>query len=206
MFVCPSSSSTLTNLQTDTIFNDKTAPSDQLTQSITQESSAVFWTTAIHILCSYLSYVFAKFACKIQIQGFGFAFPLNLTIPVTITVLTVLCGLRAAKTCAFHGYIDDDLFFRMPPVYHLMDFIVEEYAWIWILSLFAQTWITRHIWAAKTDRNASTEKLFVLPMYCSFLVDQELVLNRCREEDESLVKKAVSTAEVHIEWQMNDRN
>lgn len=177
--------------QTDAIFSDDIMLSDQLGQSITQQSSVVFWTTTIHIICSYLSYVFSKFACKIQIQGFSFSFPISLTVPASITTLIVFGGLRAANTCAFHNYISDDLFFNMPPVYYLSNYVVEEYVWIWVLSLLAQAWTTRHIWSAKTDRNASTERLFVLPMYNSLLIDQCLVLNRCREEEENLVKKAV---------------
>lgn len=185
------------SLQSDTIFSDQTddtSQPDQLMQSIAQPSTVVFWATTLHILCSYLSYVFAKFACKIQIQGFAFALPLSLAIPMAITALIVLCGLRMADTCVFHNIINDDLFFSMPPIYYLTDYIVKEYAWVWLLSLLAQTWITRHIWAARNDRNASTERLFVLPMYCSLLVDQGLALNRRRPVEETLVKKAVKYA------------
>lgn len=182
-------------MQTESVFSDhiEETPPDQITQSIQVQSSIVFWTTLLHILCTYLCYVFTKFACKIQIQSFSFALPINLTIPVTITILIILCGLREANTCIFHNIISDDLFFKMPPVYFLSDYIIKEYAWVWLLSLFAQTWITKHIWTTKNDRNESTDKLFVLPMYCSLLVDQGLALNRRREEEETFVKKAVCT-------------
>lgn len=62
---------------------------------------------------------------------------------------------------------------------------------MWLLSLLAQTWITKYIWTAKNDRNASTEKLFVVPMYCSLLIDQGLALNRRWEDEETFIKKAV---------------
>lgn len=178
--------------QNDAIFSDHNDEQpDHLTQSITIESSVILWTTVLHIVCSWLSYVFTKFACKIQIQTFSFAFPINLTIPVSVTVAIILCGLREADTCIFHGLIGDDLFFRAPPVYFLSEYVVKEYAWMWLLTLSAQTWITKHIWEAKNDRNSSTEKLFVVPMYCSLVIDQGLALNRRREDEETFVKKSV---------------
>lgn len=62
-----------------------------------------------------------------------------------------------------------------------------QYAWVWLLWLLSQTWITLHIWTPKCERLASTEKLFVSPMYNSLLIDQSLALNR-RRDDEGEVK------------------
>lgn len=145
------------------------------------------------ILTSWLCYVFSKFACKIQIQNFSFSFPISLTVPVSITLLLILNGLREMNTCAFHGYLDDSdyLFFVMPPVYFIQDFIIKEFSWIWLLTILSQAWITRHIWSPKNDRNASTERLFVTPMYCSLLIDQSLMLNRRREDQNICIKKRV---------------
>ncbi|CAA9997012.1 unnamed protein product [Nesidiocoris tenuis] len=64
---------------------------------------------------------------------------------------------------------------------------ITEHAWIWLLWLLSQTWITLHIWTPKCERLATTEKLFVLPMYDSLLIDQSLGLNR-RRDDEKDVK------------------
>lgn len=47
----------------------------------------------------------------------------------------------------------------------------------------SQAWITIHIWTPKCERLASTERLFVTPMYSSLLADQSLALNRKREDD-----------------------
>ncbi len=58
-----------------------------------------------------------------------------------------------------------------------------QYGWIWLLWLLSQTWIALHIWTPKCERLASTERLFVTPMYNALLIDQSLALNRKREDD-----------------------
>ncbi|CAG2064056.1 unnamed protein product [Timema podura] len=132
----------------------------------------------------------SKFACKIVIQGFSYAFPVNLTIPVTISLLITACGLRNNNPCFFHNVIPDYLFFESPPVFLLSDFITKQQAWFWLLWLLSQTWITLHIWTPKAERLATTEKLFVLPMYDALLIDQSLGLNR-RRDDESDIKSEI---------------
>lgn len=153
----------------------------------------ILWVFLIHLISSWLCFVFSKFACKIQIQGFSFAFPINLTIPVGISIMILLCGLREEDVCAFHNFIPDYLFFKIPPVHLMETYVREDYAWIWLLWLFSQTWITKHIWSPKNDRNASTEKLFVAPLYSSLLIDQCIAMNRRREDQEIYIKKMVST-------------
>lgn len=61
---------------------------------------------------------------------------------------------------------------------------------MWLLWLLSQTWVTLHIWTPKCERLATTEKLFVRPMYDSLLIDQSLGLNR-RCDDEKDVKTEV---------------
>lgn len=137
----------------------------------------------INILGSYLCYIFGKFSCKIMIQGFSFAFPINLTIPVCISLLITACGLRNGDPCFFHEDIPSYLFFESPPVYFLNDFISHQHAWVWLLWLLSQTWITLHIWTPKCERLATTEKLYVLPMYEALLIDQSCALNRQRDDE-----------------------
>lgn len=146
------------------------------------ENTAVY-VLLIQILSAYLCYIFGKFACKILIQGFSYAFPVNLTIPVSISLLIAACGLRNGDPCVFHGTIPDYLFFQAPPAYFLSIFIKEQYAWVWLLWLLSQTWITLHIWTPKAERLATTEKLFVTPMYNALLIDQSLGLNRRRDDE-----------------------
>lgn len=139
-------------------------------------------------ISSWLLYVSAKFTCKIQIQPFSFALPINLTVPVTIIVLMTFCILRETNSCVFHDFLPDYLFFHSPPVYEVTDYITKEHCWAWIFWLFSQAWITRHLWNPKNDRNASTEKLFVIPMYSGLIVDQCTAMNRRRDDREHYVK------------------
>lgn len=125
-----------------------------------------------------------------MIQGFSYAFPVNLTIPLTISLLIAASGLRSEDPCFFHGTIPDYFFFQPPPENFLNNFASKQYAWIWLLWLLSQTWTTLHIWTPKCERLASTEKLYVLPMYDSLLIDQSLGLNR-RRDDQPEVKVEV---------------
>ena len=45
------------------------------------------WVLLVQIGSSYLAYIFAKFASKVQIQGFSFALPLCAVVPSTVTLL-----------------------------------------------------------------------------------------------------------------------
>ncbi|GLG95121.1 Chitin synthase 1 variant A [Gryllus bimaculatus] len=157
-------------------------PNDD-TEAIDAWSSTVVYVLLIQILSAYICYIFGKFACKILIQGFSYAFPVNLTIPISISLLIAACGLRNGDPCVFHGTIPDYLFFQEPPVYLLSDFVIQKHAWIWLVWLLSQTWITLHIWTPKAERLATTEKLFVTPMYNSLLIDQSLGLNRRRDDE-----------------------
>ena len=159
-------------------------------------------TTPIYVLLlqifgAYFAYIFGKFACKILIQGFSYAFPVNLTIPVSISLLIAACGLRNGDPCIFHGTIPDYLFYESPPQYFLNDFVSKQYAWVWLLWLLSQTWITLHVWTPKCERLASTEKLFVMPMYDSLLIDQSMGLNRKRDDQPEV--KVEDLAEIEKE-------
>lgn len=152
----------------------------------------ILWLLLAQIVSAWFCYVFSKFACKIQIQGFSFAFPINLIVPVTITILISLCSVREIDVCTFNKVFPDYLFFKMPPMYNISNYIVNEYVWLWLLWLCAQAWTTKHLWSPKNDRNAPTEKLFVSPMYSGLLVDQCVAMNRRKEDQENYVKKQVN--------------
>lgn len=140
------------------------------------------WVFLINMVATYCCYVFGKFACRIFIQGFSYAFPINLTVPLTISLLIVMCGIYSRDDCAFDNAIPSYLFFNSPPVYFLHDFIASQHAWIWLLWLLSQTWITVHIWIPRCERLARTEKLYVKPMYDAFLIDQSIAMNRRRDD------------------------
>lgn len=163
-----------------------TVPQLEHTQPILSSAGTPIYVFLIQVLTSWICYIFGKFACKICIQGFSFAFPINLTIPVSISLLITACGLRYDNACSF-SVIPAYLFWECKNGDILNDFLNNDYAWVWLFWLLSQTWITVHIWTPKCERLASTEKLFVTPMYNSLLIDQSLALNR-RRDDEGDVK------------------
>jgi len=149
---------------------------------ILSDGNSAIYVCLIQVFAAYSAYVFGKFACKICIQGFSFAFPVNLTIPVSLSLLLMGCGLRSGDACFMQDTIPGYLFFECPRGDYIRDFIAGEHVWIWILWLFSQTWITLHIWTPHCERLATTEKLFVTPMYNALLIDQSLGMNR-RQDD-----------------------
>ncbi|XP_050718353.1 chitin synthase chs-2-like isoform X1 [Eriocheir sinensis] len=158
----------------------------ELTHIIKSQKGTPIYVFLIQVFTAWLCYIFGKFACKICIQGFSFAFPINLTIPVSLSLLITACGLRFDHACSFE-VIPSYLFWECKNGDILNDFLNNDYAWVWLFWLLSQTWITLHIWTPKCERLASTEKLFVTPMYNSLLIDQSLALNR-RRDDEGDVK------------------
>ncbi|XP_072936717.1 chitin synthase chs-2 isoform X2 [Epargyreus clarus] len=158
---------------------------------------SAFYVMLIQIFAAYFCYIFGKFACKILIQGFSYAFPINLVIPLVVNFLIAACGLRNGDNCIFHGTVPDYLFFESPALFSLSDFISRQMAWVWLLWLLSQTWITIHIWTPKAERLASTEKLFILPMYNGLLIDQSMALNRKRDDQRDV--KTEDLAEIEKE-------
>nr|AAG09712.1 chitin synthase 1 [Lucilia cuprina] len=173
---------TLTNSLPDTL---DAADIDSI--DIEASYNTVVYVLLIQIFGAYLCYIFGKFACKILIQGFSYAFPVSLTVPVAVSLLIAACGIRIDDPCFFHDTIPDYLFFTSPSNFRSNDFVTNQMAWAWILWLLSQTWIGLHIWTPKCERLATTEKLFVKPMYCSLLIDQSMAMNR-RRDDQADVK------------------
>lgn len=154
---------------------------------------SALWVLLIHALGSYICYITGKFACRILIQGTGYALPVTIAVPVVISLLITFCGLWNSDPCYFRNVIPDYMFFYSPKFYDLEGYLAEEHAWVWLLWLLSQMWITLHIWRPKVDRLMSTEVLFCMPMYESLLVDQSLALNR-RHDD----RKEVSTEDLDV--------
>nr|XP_037268094.1 chitin synthase chs-2-like [Rhipicephalus microplus] len=171
------------------------SPLDDDVTIVASEWTPIF-VAAIQVLSSLLCYVSAKFACKICIQGFSFAFPVSLTIPVSISLLIAACGMRTEDVCFFESYVPKYLFWRCPAGEFFQEFITTQHAWIWLAWLLSQTWIAVHIWMPKCERLATTEKLFVNPMYCGALIDQSLALNR-RRDDEGEIKSDELALDAH---------
>lgn len=152
--------------------------------------SAPLWFMGAQIVFTWLCFVFGKFACKICIQGFSFAFPVSLTVPMTISFIYAVCGVHFQDNCylvnktfpAFRYLFwnsSNDTF-----VFNEIGFIFS--ALVWVATLLSQTWIAIHIWNTNCERLASTEKLFIHPMYDSAFIDQSMALNRRRIEEKVL--------------------
>lgn len=166
--------------------------SDLFSGDIFANVNAIWWVLLTHVASSYICYIFGKFACKIHIQTFSFSLPINLTVPLTICILIILCGLREANICVYHDILPDYMFFHMPPVHFMFSYIFKQFAWIWVFWLLSQSWVTRHLWNPRNLRNASTERLFVLPMYDGLIIDQSMAFNRRREEFGEFIACSVS--------------
>lgn len=140
------------------------------------------------IVSTWLCYVVGKFACKIMIQGFSFALPLSLTVPTTVSILIASCGIHFENSCNLINYLPRYIFWSCPvdPFINDTNFF-NLHALMWLLWLLSQTWITIHVWIPKCERLATTEKLFVNPMYLSALIDQSMAMNR-RRDDEEVIK------------------
>ncbi|XP_059350344.1 chitin synthase chs-2-like isoform X1 [Daphnia carinata] len=179
----------LTELSTNKFANLDIPGAGRLTETETIPAwpNTAIYLCVIQSFASMLCFGLGKFACKICIQGFSYAFPVNLTIPVTISLLIAFCGLRIGNPCMFSDAIPPYLYWDCPNGDFLTEVITNQYAWVWLLWLLSQTWITLHIWTPKCERLATTEKLFVNPFYCSLLIDQSMGMNR-RRDDESDVK------------------
>ena len=150
---------------------------------IQSNPNAVIYIMLVQVVSSYLCYIFGKFACKIKIQEFSFALPLNLATPLTVAATVTLIWLREMDVCSFNGYIPNYLCFKASTlfgsdVWGFLNVVAKDHLWIWLLWWLSQIWITNHIWYPKNDKNLPTEKLFVCPWYCGFLVEQCITLNR----------------------------
>lgn len=158
------------------------------TFEINSRPATPIWFIFAQVVATWLCYVVGKFACKICIQGFSFAFPLSLTVPITISALIALCGLHFEDKCKLSDYfIPKYLFWYC----HEEPFIRDEpffniHAIMWLIWLLSQTWIAIHIWTPKCERLATTEKLFINPMYSAVIIDQSMALNRRRDDEEEI--------------------
>ncbi|KAI8427952.1 hypothetical protein MSG28_002272 [Choristoneura fumiferana] len=65
-------------------------------------------------------------------------------------------------------------------------YVGREMAWIWLLWLVSQAWITFHAWMPRCERLAATDKLFAKPWYSGPLIDQCLLMNRTKDNENEL--------------------
>ncbi|KAF7489320.1 Chitin synthase 8 [Sarcoptes scabiei] len=157
------------------------------TFEINSRSSTAYWLIFIQIVATWLCYVVAKFTCKICIQGFSFAFPISLTVPICISVLITFCGIHFENRCPLSDFWIPKYMFWYCQEEPFSEFLMKPHAFLWVAWLLSQIWVSVHIWNPKCERLATTEKIFILPMYTSVLIDQSLAMNR-RRDDEEVIK------------------
>ena len=66
------------------------------------------------MLCAFVAYQFAKFACKVKIQNSSFSVPLTLVMPALIGIVTLMCHKRTnpEKECTYKSLGLEYAFFR----------------------------------------------------------------------------------------------
>jgi chitin synthase len=180
---------------------------------LTSQPNVVITAILTQIFSAWLCYVFGKFACRICIQRFSFAFPLVLTIPVTLSMLIAACGIHFEDRCNSNRWLPTYIFWNCHkiPFMSMASTVVSSasavpigegptiassftniHTFMWLIWLISQAWITVHIWMPRCERLATTDKLFVNPMYCGVIIDQSLALSRRRDEESEIKSEDVN--------------
>ncbi|XP_054158315.1 chitin synthase chs-2-like [Oppia nitens] len=148
------------------------------------------WVLVVQIMASYMCYAVGKFSCKICIQCVSFAVPVNMAVPFTVSFLWAMVSAAGDDKCQIYTYwsgfqyiywyspqVDQFIYDQNNNTYTYTSTIATI---IWLLSLSSQLWIAIHIWYPTSERLATTDKLFIIPMYSSVVIDQSLAMNRRR--------------------------
>ncbi|XP_048237709.1 chitin synthase chs-2-like isoform X3 [Haliotis rufescens] len=145
-----------------------------------------FMVATVNIVSSILCYKIGKSACKILAQVWCFAIPLLLSVPVTSGILI--------STYMFNDEITSFLGCNVPWIpgvknHDLFDFLLQYTETYWLpvgmASFISLIYIAGHIFTPRCPRMASTEKLFLKPLFCGVLLEESILLNR-RKDDEDL--------------------
>nr|XP_022915952.1 uncharacterized protein LOC111425889 [Onthophagus taurus] len=148
---------------------------------ITNSYLTPIWVLTLSIIATYLTYIFGKFACKINIQRISYAAPLHLSGVVTVLGILVLSiEYTNNNNCAYSSIIPSYLFFNDSINYEVEDIWL---IFMGLLLLVSFILVTFHIRAPQNESLASTEKLYVRPYYEPFFIDQDLALNRRRNDE-----------------------
>lgn len=154
----------------------------------------------VNILSDIICFKVAKAACKILAHKIGYALPVALSTPITIALLfgsfsSTTVSTIAGCTIPFPTWTGDASI-----VVEQFDFF--KYAIIaGVLAYTSLLLITNHVWSPGKERLAATEKIFVKPLYCGALLDQSLLLNRRRVDDEF---KSVNEKKVKVDIPIPD--
>nr|AHX26699.1 chitin synthase [Leptochiton asellus] len=128
------------------------------------------------LLCSY----FGMMACKLCMQLIGFAMPMLLATPATLAVILLQCmgpNWIPSHLNLIVWYCPEQSGSMLP--FH---YICLGLLWL------SQMIIASHIWVPASGRMTKTERLFVLPMRCTALLEQSLLLRRRRDDNDLALK------------------
>lgn len=133
------------------------------------------------ILSSIVAYFIACTSCKLQMQILSFSIPCLLSTPIAAILFAFICS-RNGDFFKNNFYFDCD-------IYCDAQYLKSNYclvlALLWTLSLH---WTSKHIWFPEQERIAKVERLFVNPLYCGILLEQDLIMNRKRCYSDNLKK------------------
>ncbi|KAJ8307019.1 hypothetical protein KUTeg_015103 [Tegillarca granosa] len=132
-----------------------------------QENVSIIFLT----LTAFVGYYIAYTACKLQLQKFCFSFPLILSTPLAVLLAVFDCNYHFLNVVSTETRACWDIWPNHLKIIHVTAGV------LWFISLY---WIGRHIWFPNQKRLAKVERLFVSPLYCGILLEQDLVLNRRR--------------------------
>ncbi|KAL8565048.1 hypothetical protein ACOMHN_003424 [Nucella lapillus] len=145
-----------------------------------------FFVAAVNIFCSVLCYKIAKSACKVLLQIPCLVIPLVLVTPLTLVLLLLSYldpdDFRTVVGCSSLPWAD------LGGSGKIGDFLEDLTVVFWVpvgfAAYFSLLHITGHVWNPRAERMTRTDKLFSKPLYCGVFLDQSLMLNRRRDEDD----------------------
>ena len=140
----------------------------------------------VQIACTWITYIFGKFACKCDIQKIGFALPISLVTPLCISALAPICIYRASDPCYYSSSFPKHLFYECPM--SMADskskWFGTDLAFMWLFYYLSHFWITLQIWFPKNKRLAETTQIFGHDYYNSLMIDTSMMLNRRTDSGE----------------------
>ncbi|KHJ44104.1 Chitin synthase [Trichuris suis] len=151
-----------------------------------------FNTCLLQFLSAFLVYQCAKFACKTKMQRVSFALPLTCVQPLLVVGMAMACTSKQKDLCTLSSFLPENFFWYCPTSGDdLIDLFRQPLTWAWIAWIFSQFWTTIHVWQPKCERLASTDRLFVLPWYSGILVEQSLLYNQWRDDQQKIKTEVI---------------
>ncbi|ESO98138.1 hypothetical protein LOTGIDRAFT_143023 [Lottia gigantea] len=139
----------------------------------------------LNILSSVICYKTGKSACKIMAQVPCFTVPVMLSGPLCVAIII--------STYTFPEEITRFFGCTLPWVHigdsaisdFLLHFTLKWWIPIGLLGYITMLYIVGHTFTPRSERLARTETLFVKPLFCGALVEQSILLNRRRDEEDN---------------------